>query len=43
VAADPLCGRVDDDISAVVDGADEVTTGTKGVVNLRDVSSYYMS
>jgi hypothetical protein len=43
VAADPLCGRVDDDVSAMVDGADEVTTGTKSVVNLEDISSYHMS
>jgi hypothetical protein len=43
VAADPLCGRVDDDISTVVDGADEVTTGTKSVVDLEDISSYHMS
>lgn len=43
VTANPLCGRVDDDISAMVDGADEVTTSTKGVVDLRDVSSYCMS
>lgn len=34
VAADPLGGRVDDNIGAVVDGADVVTTSTKGVVNL---------
>lgn len=34
VAANPLGGRVDDDISTVVDGADEVTASTEGVVNL---------
>ena len=34
VAANPLGSRVDDDISTVLDGADEVTTGTEGVVNL---------
>lgn len=34
VAADPLSGRVDDNIGAVVDGTDEVTASTKGVVNL---------
>ena len=34
VAADPLGGRVDDDVCAVVDGADEVAPGAKGVVDL---------
>lgn len=34
VAADPLGSRVDDDVGAVVDGADKVSTGTKSVVNL---------
>lgn len=34
VAADPLGGRVNDDVGAVVDGADKVSTGTKSVVNL---------
>lgn len=34
VAADPLGGRVNDDVGAVVDGANKVSTGTKSVVNL---------
>lgn len=40
VAADPFCGRVDNDICSVFDGADEVTTGSKGVVDLLNVSSH---
>jgi hypothetical protein len=36
VSTDPLGGRVDDNIGAVVDGADVVTTSTEGVVNLRN-------
>lgn len=34
VTADPLGGRVDDNIGAVVDGADEVAAGTERVVDL---------
>lgn len=34
MAADPLSGAFNDDVSAVVDGAGEVATGTEGVVNL---------
>lgn len=34
VAADPLGGRVDDDVGAVLDGSDKVATSTKGVVDL---------
>jgi hypothetical protein len=33
VATDPFGGRVDDDISAMVDRTDEVTSSTKSVVN----------
>jgi hypothetical protein len=36
VAADPFGGRVDNDVGAVVDGADKVAAGTKGVVDLLD-------
>lgn len=36
VTADPLGSRVDDNIGAVVDGADVVTTSTEGVVNLKN-------
>ena len=35
VPADPLGSGVHDDVGAVVDGADEVAAGTKGVVDLR--------
>lgn len=34
VAANPFRGGVDDDVSAVVDGSDEVATSAKGVVDL---------
>lgn len=34
VAADPLGGGVDDDVGAVLDGADEVASRAKGVVDL---------
>jgi hypothetical protein len=34
VAADPFCGGVDDDVSAVVNGADEVAACAEGVVDL---------
>lgn len=34
VAADPLGGRVDDNVGAVVDGSDEVTASAKGIVDL---------
>lgn len=34
VTSDPLGGGVDDDISAVVDGSNEVTASTEGVVDL---------
>lgn len=34
MAADPFGGRVDNDISTMVDGTDEVTSSTKGVVDL---------
>lgn len=34
VTADPFGGRVDDDISAMVDGSDKVTSSTKGVIDL---------
>lgn len=34
VAANPFGGGVDDDVSTVVDGSDEVATSTKGVVDL---------
>lgn len=34
VTADPFGGRVDDDISAMVDGSDEVTSSTKCVIDL---------
>lgn len=34
VTANPLGSRVDDDVSAVLDGSDEVATGTKCVINL---------
>lgn len=33
VTTNPLGGRVDDDISTVLDGADEVTAGAEGVVD----------
>jgi hypothetical protein len=35
MASNPLCSRMNNDISAVVDRADEVTTSTKGVVDLK--------
>jgi hypothetical protein len=35
VAADPLGGRVDDDVGAVLNGADKVAASTEGVVDLR--------
>jgi hypothetical protein len=34
VTADPFGGRVDDDIGAMVDGSDKVTSSTKGVIDL---------
>jgi hypothetical protein len=34
VATNPLCSAVNDNIGAVVDGTDEVTTSSEGVVNL---------
>ena len=34
VATDPFGGRVDNDISAMVDGTDEVASSTECVVNL---------
>lgn len=33
VTADPLGGRVDDNVGTVVDGTDKVSAGAKGVVN----------
>ena len=39
VAADPLCGGVDDDVGAVLDGTDEVAAGAKGVVDLALLAS----
>lgn len=38
VAADPLGGGVDDDIGTMLNGSDEVATGTEGVVNLRHIA-----
>lgn len=35
MSSNPLCGRVNDDISTVINRADEVTTSTKGVVDLK--------
>ena len=34
MTADPFGSRVDDNISAMVDGSDEVTSSTKGVIDL---------
>jgi hypothetical protein len=34
VAADPLSRRVDDNVGAVLDGADEVAARAEGVVDL---------
>ena len=34
VASDPFRGGMDDDVGAVVDGADEVAAGSESVVNL---------
>lgn len=38
VAADPFSRRVDDNVGAVVDGADEVASRSEGVVDLQTVS-----
>ena len=38
VAANPLGGGVDDDICAMLDGSDEVSTCTEGVVDLKHIS-----
>lgn len=37
MATNPLCRRMDDDISTMVDGADKVATSAERVVNLREV------
>jgi hypothetical protein len=35
MASNPLCGRMNDNISTVIDRADEVATSTEGVVDLK--------
>lgn len=34
MTSNPFCCAVDDDVSAMVDGAAEKTTSSKGIVNL---------